>query len=679
MEGSPVINRPETNTNAASAREILRAKIKQHPLWNYVTASNQAWYDQEINRTIEDFDTLEEKLVFYLETAQKKHRILARVPNHKKAEVAQRLEQILNAPSGGRRNQKTEQLDDAIRALDLFEANQKLVETQVQQIQHLPSGLKDRIWQRFYSKFEQDTTGDILNPDLMENFRQSVQTTFTYLAKVLAMQAEMKAKMADEKYFSTLDENTNQTLGSVMATELEAQLEQWLSGNLSLRKWHERFEELTQKRTPQNLKEFNEHYNQVFNSAFWQAQKRMQPMYFPNFTQAFNFSSEDDFLHKFTLSDIKKLPAALKKSVLADAIEILSEFFSAAEASTEIKRLNNLKAKNPSELMKALLDLRARREQKEARAKKSLHVISQLLSHRDPQAAQVRADNLEQDFGSGIWRSLRATSLKNTIAVQCAEISRLEKKLSQTRDSAQRKIIILQLKKITDQSFSISETAETRAEKAAMLKQQFEAALRQKNFTQAHGIVNQLYQIDAIAGYKALKRVEAAEDGFSDTEKNTTHEAEPTLNVSAERQAKLKFFERCIEHAEKVMEACDQIGIPKDDPNFWGPEGIKNRFSWLKKNGLYSRYEAYNRSDPNIPSQAQNGGFRFRWMDGRGINNLTGAKAEDGIKYMDRYKESGYSLCALAGAFSINWKGSSSPTYTPEKFISLIRLEMSKV
>jgi hypothetical protein len=137
-------------------------------------------------------------------------------------------------------------------------------------------------------------------------------------------------------------------------------------------------------------------------------------------------------------------------------------------------------------------------------------------------------------------------------------------------------------------------------------------------------------------------------------------------------------LERCIEHAKKIIEECGRLGIPKDDPKFWGLEGVRNRVAWLRNHGQWETYTKFNMSDKNMPSRTQNGGFRFRWVDSRG-SELTPAKAEEGTKYLNRYRESGYALATLAGVFSMNWKGSSSPVYTPEKFILLVQDQLSKV
>ncbi|MCF7918264.1 hypothetical protein K9L27_04725, partial [Candidatus Gracilibacteria bacterium] len=119
--------------------------------------------------------------------------------------------------------------------------------------------------------------------------------------------------------------------------------------------------------------------------------------------------------------------------------------------------------------------------------------------------------------------------------------------------------------------------------------------------------------------------------------------------------------------------------IPKDDPHYWGLEGVRHRVAWLKKNHLWSDYKRFNESDKNMPSKTYAEGFRFRWLDLKTGTNLSPPRAEDGLRYLDRFEQSGYPIAALAGAFSVNWKGASSPVYKPEQFILMVEQELSRV
>lgn len=146
--------------------------------------------------------------------------------------------------------------------------------------------------------------------------------------------------------------------------------------------------------------------------------------------------------------------------------------------------------------------------------------------------------------------------------------------------------------------------------------------------------------------------------------------------LGAEKMKRVEFLDRCIEHARKVDE---EAVMPREDPKVWSQEGVRNRRKWLKDTGKWNEYVALNRSDKNIPKNADPTGFRFRWLNVETGTNLTGAKAEQGIKYLQRYKDSGYRIAALAGAFSLNWRGASSPTYSPQRFIEKVQAEKSRI
>jgi hypothetical protein len=144
-------------------------------------------------------------------------------------------------------------------------------------------------------------------------------------------------------------------------------------------------------------------------------------------------------------------------------------------------------------------------------------------------------------------------------------------------------------------------------------------------------------------------------------------------NLSEEKKLILDFYDKSIEHAEKVIEECANWGVRPDDIEYWGQEGVKNRMSLLKKRGTWHDYVRFNSNDKHIPSNARGDGFRFRWLNVNTGSRISGAKADSGIKYMQRYKESGYQLCVLAGAFSIDWAGSDSIVDTPVRFLEKMK------
>jgi len=159
------------------------------------------------------------------------------------------------------------------------------------------------------------------------------------------------------------------------------------------------------------------------------------------------------------------------------------------------------------------------------------------------------------------------------------------------------------------------------------------------------------------------------EEKKKEDEEKKTDKTEDKIDLGGEKQRILEFYDKSIEHAQKVIEECPNWGVRPDDIDYWGQEGVKNRMSLLKKRNTWSDYVRFNSSDKYIPSNARGDGFRFRWLNANTGSRISAAGADSGIKYMQRYKESGYQLCVLAGAFSIDWAGSDSTVDTPVRFL----------
>jgi len=178
---------------------------------------------------------------------------------------------------------------------------------------------------------------------------------------------------------------------------------------------------------------------------------------------------------------------------------------------------------------------------------------------------------------------------------------------------------------------------------------------------------------------RAEEKIEKREEEATDKKQESEDKPVIKIETSLEKETKIKFLERCIDHAQRVLEMCEQRGIPKDDPKFWGEEGIKNRVKWLEDHGFYNMYKTFNASDRNMPKQERVKGVRFRWLDAQRGSNLSFSRAHEGLKYLQRYKESGYEIATLAGGFSCDWN-TNGPNYrTPEKFILLVTEELNKV
>ncbi len=166
---------------------------------------------------------------------------------------------------------------------------------------------------------------------------------------------------------------------------------------------------------------------------------------------------------------------------------------------------------------------------------------------------------------------------------------------------------------------------------------------------------------------------EKKEQKQKEEERKKQEKDEGSVDLGAEKTKILEFYDKSIEHAEKVKEECANWGVRPDDIEYWGQEGVKNRMNLLKKRGRWNDYVKFNSNDKYIPSTAQGNGFRFRWLNVNTGSRISAASADSGIKYMRRYKESGYQLCVLAGAFSIDWAGSDSIIDTPVRFLEKMK------
>lgn len=162
------------------------------------------------------------------------------------------------------------------------------------------------------------------------------------------------------------------------------------------------------------------------------------------------------------------------------------------------------------------------------------------------------------------------------------------------------------------------------------------------------------------------KKIKEKKKKDEDKKKEKT---EDKIDLGGEKQKILEFYDKSIEHTQKVIEECPNWGVRPDDIDYWGQEGVKNRMSVLKKRNTWNDYVRFNSSDKYIPSNARGDGFRFRWLNVNTGSRISAAGADSGIKYMQRYKESGYQLCVLAGAFSVDWAGSDSTVDTPVRFL----------
>lgn len=639
-----------------------------------LSSTDRAWHEKQI----EAGDTDEEKIRFYIWASDERAKIVSRAPKDKQSQVFYQVNRILDQSAGGQREwTKGKALRDMKRAVDQFSENQKLVKSKAQRLKNLPAGFEERIWKRFLSRFEDETSGNYLDPKLMENFRQSVDTTFEHLAATLEAQEALKAKINREKYYLLADEKGNSSEYVRLAAILETRITDWLDRKVSLRDWNQEFNQLLEKQTPKNLKAFNENYSQVFTPEFWKVKDKFNPMELPNFTSSFNFQSEKSFLTQMSLSDLKKQPKALNNALLSDLEEQLSEYFTADEYKRIKGDFKGVSVKKLTDQMKLVLDVRRQKDRKREQAKKAFSGLQRSYFSGDPRGANAGLERLQKKYGKGVLSFLGEEKFGQLLGLKMMRITELEKQLKSVSDPKKKISIQKQLQEL-GQAQTIVESGvskDEKAEKKRDIESQVKALRSQGKYEAAKSAAKQLRGLNDVKAELLVSEINR------DIEREESKKVVPGKKEdgnSLEKSKKIEFLEKSIEHAEKVMEACGQVGIPTSDPKFWSTEGIKNRVQWLKDHGLYGMYQKFNGSDPNIPKDAQAGGFRFRWMDSRG-GDLTMNRAEDGMKYIRRYKESGYILAALAGAFSINWKGMSSPTYPPDRYITLVNAEIAKI
>ncbi len=661
------MNTLEHNEKAALENLVYSAAV--------FTQKDRQWHLEQIKNG----ETDTEKIEFYIWAADQRAEILSSVPKEKREQISEIIEKLLDQHAGTNREKvKGSSLEEMKEAVLLFRRNQDLVKTKTQKLRNLPPGFETRIWERFMDRFETETSGDVLDPVLMANFRKSIDTTFNHLAKVLEMQDKVKQKLSSEKYFSLKSNESSDTERARLSGILQTQIFNWLGQDTRLKEWEKGLTNLLNKQLPKNLKEFKEHYSGVFSKEFWKNLSATNPMELPNFTVEFNFQTEDDFLTKMSLKDIKSLPKKLKKTLLNDSIEILSEFFSADENKKELSDLNSISEKNPAKLLKKVSNLRKTQNRNRDNSKKNLSRIKQLYFDKDTKTASAELDLFRKKYGKNVLHSLMEDRFESMVDLRLMRIKSLEKQLKVTSDTKKKKHIQDQLAELCikrKNHCDLDMSAAERKTRVFTIEKEVKSARVSGDLQGAKAKAKTLRGLNDVKAELLISEINREIEKRN--EKDLDNDGENKVNTSVEKQKKIEFFEKALDHAKGVKEACSQIGIPTDDPKFWKNEGLKNRVGWLKDHGFYETYQKFNSSDPNIPSNAQNG-FRFRWMDGVG-DNLNYGGAEKGIQYLQRYKESGYILAALAGAFSISWKNADSPTYTPDEFMTKITEQMNKV
>jgi len=415
--------------------------------------------------------------------------------------------------------------------------------------------------------------------------------------------------------------------------------------------------------------------DKVFPDSFWRLADEMSPQDFPNFAATFNFTLRETFSHEESEEVVKDFSEKLRESALLDAEEMLSGFFSEEEQEKRLKILESLGLDKLAIMLKFLISLRKERKNRQEKAKKLMALAQSLFFERDARGADSAIAEMKEEFGEEVVASLNEGKFVTKLNLVLIHIGRVERQLESEKNKTRRKKLIAELSELqVENDFSNEEGEEDSDEREKEIENIVNEAREfkeQGDFRAAELSLRRLKRLDPVRAEKEISAIRAEQSAKKEETKK-----EGTENVSEEKEIKIEFLEKCIEHAEAIKEVCSELGIPTDDPDFWGLEGVRGRVQWLVDNHKWSDYRRFNESDRNMPSKEYAGGFRFRWLDLKTGTNLTYSAAESGIEYLARYKESGYEVAALAGAFSVDWKGSSSPVYTPDEFISITNKEL---
>jgi hypothetical protein len=418
----------------------------------------------------------------------------------------------------------------------------------------------------------------------------------------------------------------------------------------------------------------------MFPDRFWKLSDRMSPSDFPHFTVAFNFALKESFTQDQSTSKLKDFSEKIKKSILEDAEHLLSEFFPEKAKGAHLQSLKKISSDKPSKLLGKILAIGLQREKHETEAQKEFKNIHNLVTSKNPKGAKGAVDTLKKKFGVKVFDSLRQKGFITKLETTILQIGVLEKQLKTEKNPALRKKIEAQLSKLQQPEKIIKQDSSASGEgkkKVQDILQEIQQHKQQGDLSSAERSAQKLRSLDSERAAKEIEKIKSAQ-AKKDSPKEEVKE-ESVSEGSESKQKKILFLEMLKEHARKVMEECGQLGIPKDSEEFWGLKGVRNRMQYLKDKGLWSNYQRFNSSDRNMPSKTHEGGFRFRWVNVTTGTNLNTTSAQRGIEYLRQRKESGYQISALAGAFSVNWKGHSSPVYTPERFISFVEMELSRV
>ncbi len=424
---------------------------------------------------------------------------------------------------------------------------------------------------------------------------------------------------------------------------------------------------------------FKKEYEGVFTSKFWGNVYGLFSRDYPNFVRSFPFSTEEELLLRFKgYDELGRFLTGMKSSAEKDVINFLGEFFSDSDQARYISEAKGISDQSPEKMVLFLHKLHDAKEKNKDQAKEGFARVGRLASSGDVGAALSEWDSLTKKFGSHLGRSLGVAKFIRELEVTHSDEERIKNELK-TAKGKKKDQLREKLKKVDPTSLELDRPSDSSQKEKQILdiESDINSCLSRNDFGSARSAARRLRGLDSARYSKEIDQIRWLEKKHRE-EPDSDVDSED-VDMSTERQTKRLFYDKCLYHMEQVSKKCSELKIPDDGPEFWGIEGVRNRVKRLKDMGKFSDYKRFNASDPHVPSTEQAGGFKFRWLDLKTGTSLTGASAQAGIKFLDRFKDSGYELAALAGAFSINWRSSDDPVYSPREFVRVIQAERAKV
>ncbi len=115
---------------------------------------------------IENGETTEDKINFYIQAAKLREQVLQNVPPHKRPAILNKINSVLDEHTGEGRGIKLQRLEEIGQAIELFRSDQTLLRHKMWRSQHLPSELGNQVLKTLIS-------------DDLERFNREYEQVFT--------------------------------------------------------------------------------------------------------------------------------------------------------------------------------------------------------------------------------------------------------------------------------------------------------------------------------------------------------------------------------------------------------------------------------------------------------------------------------------------------------------------